>query len=289
MGKRALLFVGTNLAVMVVFGAALTILSSTLGIDANGIVGLMILSVIVGMAGSFISLAMSKGMAKRAVGATVIDQPRNDTERWVLETTHRLADEAGIGRPEVAIYDSPDLNAFATGAKRNDSLVAVSTGLLKSMRKNEVEAVLAHEVSHISNGDMVTMTLLQGVLNTLVFFLASVIGQFVDRQIFGNRGGRGLGYFLTRIVLQILLGILASFIVMAYSRRREFRADAGGASLTSNEDMAQALERLGSIPPQQEMPDQVEAMGISSGKPSGIKTLLRSHPPIEDRIAALRS
>ena len=187
MGKRVLLFVGTNLAIMVLLGIVLGIAAGPLGLNTSGYVGLLIISLVVGMGGAFISLAMSKTIAKWSTGAQVIEQPRNDAERWVMETTHRLADQAGIGRPEVAIYDSPDLNAFATGARRDNSLVAVSTGLLRSMRQEEVEAVLAHEVSHIANGDMVTLTLIQGVLNTVVVFLSRILGRIVDRAVFNNR------------------------------------------------------------------------------------------------------
>ena len=280
-------FVGTNLAVMVLFGVVMSPLSSTLGIDSNGIVALLIMSFVFGMAGSLISLALSKTMAKRMVGAQVITEPRNDAERWVLDTTYRLADEAGIGRPEVAVYDSPDLNAFATGAKRNDALVAVSTGLLRSMRTNEVEAVLAHEISHVANGDMVTLTLIQGVLNTLVIFASRILGGIVDRVVF-NRDSNGPGYYIFSILFQVVLGLFATLIVRWFSRRREFRADAGGGELTSNADMAAALDRLRSGA-EADLPDQVAAMGIRGGKAEGFRRLLMTHPPIEERIAALRS
>jgi len=287
MGKRVMYFLGTNLAIMVLLGIVLSVLQSSLGLDTSGVVGLLIISLVFGMGGAFISLAMSKAMAKRMVGAQVIDQPRNDAERWVLDTTYRLADEAGIGRPEVAIYDSPDLNAFATGAKKNDALVAVSTGLLRSMRPNEAEAVLAHEVSHIANGDMVTLTLIQGVLNVLVIFLSRILGRIVDQVVF-RRDSAGPGYFIFSILFQVVLGFFAMLIVRSFSRRREFRADAGGGQLTTNEDMAQALERLQSGAPA-DLPEQVEAMGIRGGKATGIQALLMTHPPIEDRIAALRA
>ena len=280
-------FVGTNLAVMVLFGVVMSLLSSTLGIDSNGIVALLIMSFLFGMAGSLISLALSKTMAKRMVGAQVITEPRNDAERWELDTTYRLADEAGIGRPEVAVYDSPDLNAFATGAKRNDALVAVSTGLLRSMRTNEVEAVLAHEISHVANGDMVTLTLIQGVLNTLVIFASRILGGIVDRVVF-NRDSNGPGYYIFSILFQVVLGLFATLIVRWFSRRREFRADAGGGELTSNADMAAALDRLRSGA-EADLPDQVAAMGIRGGKAEGFRRLLMTHPPIEERIAALRS
>ena len=293
MGKRIMLFLATNLAIMVLLGIVLGIAAGPLGLDTTGYVGLLIISLVIGMGGAFISLAMSKTIAKWSTGAKVIDQPRNDAERWVMETTHRLADQAGIGRPEVAVYDSPDLNAFATGARKNDSLVAVSTGLLRNMRQEEVEAVLAHEVSHIANGDMVTLTLIQGVLNTVVIFLSRILGRIVDRAVFNRDGdGYGIGYFAISIVFQIILGFFASMIVMWFSRRREFRADSGGAALTSNVAMAAALERLRlsqAAPPQAELPEQMAAMGIRGGKPTGIRALLMSHPPLEDRIAALRS
>ncbi len=293
MGKRIMLFLATNLAIMVLLGIVLGIAAGPLGLDTTGYVGLLIISLVIGMGGAFISLAMSKTIAKWSTGAKVIEQPRNDAERWVMETTHRLADQAGIGRPEVAIYDSPDMNAFATGARKNDSLVAVSTGLLRNMRQEEVEAVLAHEVSHIANGDMVTLTLIQGVLNTVVIFLSRILGRIVDRAVFNRDGnGGGIGYFAISIVFQIILGFFASMIVMWFSRRREFRADTGGAALTSNAAMAAALERLQlahAAPPQAELPEQMAAMGIRGGKPTGIRALLMSHPPLEDRIAALRA
>lgn len=288
MSKRLTYFLGTNLAIMVLLGILMSVLSSTLGIDRNGVIGLLILSFVFGMAGSFISLLMSKTMAKRMVSAQVIGQPRNDVERWVLDTTHRLADAAGIGRPEVALYDSPDLNAFATGAKKNDALVAVSTGLLRNMRKNEVEAVLAHEVTHIANGDMVTLALIQGVLNTLVIFLSRILGSIVDRAVF-RRDGRGPGYFIVSIVFQVALGFLATLIVRWFSRRREFRADTGGGILTSNADMSSALQRLANGG-EADLPAMVAAMGIrgSRGAPTAMQRLMMTHPPIEDRIAALR-
>ncbi len=289
MGKRLAYFLGTNLAVMALLAVVLAVFQSTLGIDTTGYVGLLIISAVIGMGGAFISLAMSKAIAKRMVGAQVIDQPRNQAEQWVLQTTHRLADQAGIGRPEVAIYDSPDLNAFATGAKRNDALVAVSTGLLRNMQPNEVEAVLAHEVTHIANDDMVTLTLIQGVLNAVVFFLSRIIGSVVDKAVFKTRDGHGPGYFIVSIAAQIVLGLLATIVVRYFSRRREFRADAGGGELTSNQDMAQALDRLraGGVP--SDLPEQVEAMGIRGGAASGLRRLFMTHPPIEERIAALQA
>ncbi len=291
MGRRMAYFLGTNLALMALVGVVTGILGTAFGIQVEGMVGIVIFSAVFGMGGAFISLAMSKRQALRMTGAHIIEQPRNEAEQWVKETTHRLADEAGIGRPDVAIYDSPDLNAFATGAKRDDALVAVSTGLLRSMQRNEVEAVLAHEVSHIANGDMITLTLIQGVLNTAVLVLARVLGRLIDSAISGNRDrGPGFAYFIIVIVLQVALGFLASMVVMYFSRKREFRADEGGGALTSNADMAQALDRLrrgGPVNPQAELPEEVSTMGIRGGTPTGIRKLLMTHPPIEDRIAAL--
>jgi heat shock protein HtpX len=292
-GRRMGYFLGTNLALMALVGVVTAILGSAFGIQVQGMVAIVIFAAVFGMGGAFISLAMSKRQALRMTGGQVIDKPSNEAERWVKETTHRLADEAGIGRPDVVIYSSPDLNAFATGAKRDDALVAVSTGLLASMQRNEIEAVLAHEVSHISNGDMITLTLIQGVLNTAVLILARVLGRFIDSAISGGRDrGPGFAYFMIVLVLQVALGFLASMVVMYFSRRREFRADAGGGSLTSNADMAQALERLRAgapVDPRSELPEEVSTMGIRGGTPTGIRKLLMTHPPIEDRIAALHS
>ncbi len=231
---------------------------------------------------------MSKWIALRSTGAHVIDQPRNRTEQWLIETVRRQAEGAGIGMPDVAIYDAPEMNAFATGMKRNNALVAVSTGLLKGMNQDEVEAVLAHEVSHVANGDMITMGLLQGVLNTFVFFLSRVVGFLVDKLVF--RSDRpGIGYFVVVIVAQIVLGILASMIAMWFSRRREFRADSGSAKLAGRGKMISALEALGRTYGQSTLPESVEAFGISGRTGGGLKRLLMSHPPIGERIAALKS
>lgn len=287
--KRFGYLIATNLAVVMVLGVVLTVLQSTLGIDTNGVVGLLILSAVFGFAGAFISLALSKTMAKRMTGAHVIEQPRNDLESWLVSTVARFAQQAEIGMPEVAIFQNDTPNAFATGARRDDSLVAVSTGLLQAMDRREAEAVIGHEVAHIANGDMVTMTLLQGVLNTFVFFLSRIIGSIVDKAVFGSRDGqRGIGYFISVIGLQIVFGILASIIAAWFSRHREFRADAGGAHLTSRDAMASALERLKGPAPQ-EMPEQLAAFGIRSANSRGLRALLSTHPPLDDRIAALRA
>ena len=290
MFKRVALFIATNLAIILVLSIVLRLLGvdsildeQQVGIDYEA---LLILSAVLGFGGSFISLAISKWMAKRSTGAQVITQPRNAAETWLLATVERQAREAGIDTPEVAVYDSPDMNAFATGARRNSALVAVSTGLLRSMPKEEVEAVLAHEVSHVANGDMVTLTLVQGVVNTFVIFLARIVGFVVDRAIFRTESGTGPGYFITVILAQIVLGILASTIVMWVSRQREFRADAGSAKLNGREPMINALSRLESNMPSQ-LPKEMAALGIAGGK-SGIARLFMSHPPIPERIEALR-
>ena len=288
--RRIILFVATNLAVM----ALLTLVVKIFGIDTYtyskagiNFQGLLVMSAVLGFGGSFISLLASKWVAKWQTGARVIENPSNPTESWLLSTVRRQAEGAGIGMPEVAIYDAPEMNAFATGATRNSALVAVSTGLLQQMSQEEVEAVLAHEVSHVANGDMVTMTVLQGVLNTFVIFLARVVGTVIDRAISGNRdnGGGGIAYFLIVMVLQVVLGILASVIVMAFSRWREFRADAGSARLSSKQKMISALERLGQGRGENSLPSAIQAFGIAGG---GMRKLFSSHPPIEERIAALR-
>jgi heat shock protein HtpX len=247
------------------------------------------MAAVMGMGGSFISLAMSKWMAKMSVGAQVITQPRNPSEQWLLDTVRSHAQKAGIGMPEVAIYDGPEMNAFATGMSKNSSLVAVSTGLLQSMDREQVDAVLGHEITHIANGDMVTMALLQGVLNTFVIFLARVIGTLVDRAISGNRdgGGGGFAYFAIVMVLQLVLGLHASLIVMAFSRWREFRADAGGAKLAGRGAMISALERLDANHGESTLPKAIQAFGISGE--GGIARLFMSHPPIAERVAALRA
>ncbi|MDM8559262.1 protease HtpX [Candidatus Parabeggiatoa sp. HSG14] len=280
--KTITLFLATNLAVLVILSFFLKVL----GITHFG--GVLILALIFGVGGSFISLAMSKWMAKRATGAQVIEQPRNSAEAWLVDTVKRQAHEAGIGMPEVAIYDSPHMNAFATGMNRNDALVAVSTGLFHSMNQHEVEAVLAHEISHVANGDMVTLALIQGVVNVFVIVTAQVIGQLVDRVVFKNERGFGIGYFITSIIAEIVLGILASIIVLWFSRQREFHADAGSARLVGATKMIAALQRL-QLGQQGELPEQLAAFGINGSKGTSlIRRLFMSHPPLEERIKALQ-
>lgn len=286
--RRVGLFLATNLAVLMVLGVVMNLLEPWLiaqGIALNH-AWILLFSLIFGMGGAIISLLMSKRLALSGTGARVITRPSNPTERWLLETVERQAREAGIPTPEVAVYDAPDPNAFATGATRKSALVAVSTGLLRGMRQNEVEAVLGHEVAHVANGDMVTMALLQGVLNTFVLLLSRVIGQVIDRAVFKGRG-YGPGYFLTVIVLQLLLGILASMVTMAFSRWREFRADAGGARLAGRANMIAALQRLKTVNQPAHLPESVEAFGIRGRVGGGIKRLLMSHPPLDERIRAL--
>ncbi|MET0717996.1 MAG: protease HtpX [Pseudoxanthomonas sp.] len=283
--NRIALFLATNLAVMVLAGVVM----SLLGVNSSQLSGLLVMAAIFGFGGSIISLLLSKTMAKRATGAQVITQPRNEGEQWLLATVQRQAQAAGIGVPEVAVYDAPEINAFATGANRNNALVAVSTGLLRSMSRDEAEAVLAHEVSHVANGDMVTMALLQGVLNTFVIVLARVVGGIIDSYLSGNRESRspGFAYYLIVMALEMVLGLFATMIAMWFSRRREFRADAGGASLAGRQKMIAALERLQANHPST-LPAQVEAFGIAGGIGHGLKKLFMSHPPMEQRIAALR-
>jgi len=285
--KRIILFIATNLAVVVVLSIVLSLLGIGRPGSGTSMGGLLAFSVVVGFTGSIISLLMSKPMAKWSTGARVIEQPQNSTEQWLVGTVHALADKAGIGRPEVAVYEG-DANAFATGAFKNDALVAVSTGLLQSMNKEEVEAVLGHEVAHIANGDMVTLTLIQGVVNTFVVFLARIVGSVVDGML--NKGeerrGPGIGYMVTVFVCELLFGLIASMIVAWFSRQREFRADAGSARLLgSTVPMQHALARLGGVHPG-ELPQGMAASGITS--PSGWAALFSSHPPIEERIAALQ-
>jgi Zn-dependent protease with chaperone function len=284
---RIALFLATNLAVLVLAG----IVMSILGVHPQQLGGLLVMAAIFGFGGSLISLLTSKWMAKRATGAYVITQPRNETERWLVETVRRQAQAAGIGMPEVAIYDAPEINAFATGANRNNALVAVSTGLLRHMDADEAEAVLGHEVAHIANGDMVTMALLQGVLNTFVIVLARVVGGLVDGYLSGNREDRGpgLAYFLIVMVLEVVFGLFATMIAMWFSRRREFRADAGGARLAGRHKMIAALERLALNHGQSTLPTQIAAFGISGGLGEGLRRLFLSHPPLSERIAALRA
>jgi len=282
---RIVLFLATNLAVLFL----LTIVIKLFGLDAGStrnLTSMLIMAAVIGMGGSFISLALSKWMAKRATGAQVITQPQNEAEQWLYSTVKRQAEKAGIGMPEVAIYGGPEMNAFATGMSRDHALVAVSIGLLQNMDRRQIEAVLAHEISHVANGDMVTMGLIQGVLNTLVIFLARIIGSVVDSFLRGDRdnGGGGIGYFVTVMVAQLVLGVFASMIVMWFSRWREFRADAGSARLEGKDAMISALQRLAAGHGESTLPKEVAAFGIagSFGK------LFASHPPIEDRIAALQ-
>ncbi len=279
--KRVLLFVATNFAILIVLGIVLSFLMPALGLDQSSYGGLLFMCAVFGMGGSFISLWMSKFIAKRSVGAYVIEQPRNESESWLVETVRRQAQQAGIGMPEVAIYDSPEINAFATGANRNNALVAVSTGLLRNMSADEAEAVLGHEVSHVANGDMVTLTLIQGVLNTFVYFFARIVANVVNR---GNDSA--MAYFMTVMAFQAVFGVLASIIVMWFSRYREFRADSGGADLAGREKMIAALERLRSNQVDSQLNGQLVAFGISGKR--AFAELFMSHPPLEKRIAALK-
>jgi len=297
MMKRIFLFLLTNIAILVVLSVTIAVIEAVFGVNLSqldetgglNMQGLLIFAALLGFGGSFISLAMSKWMAKRMTGAQVIEQPRSATEQWLVETVRRQAKQAGIGMPEVAVYDSPDINAFATGMRRNAALVAVSTGLLNSMSREEAEAVLGHEVTHVANGDMVTLTLIQGVVNTFVIVLSRVIGHLVDKVVFKTERGYGPAFYITSIFAQIVLGILASTIVMWFSRRREFRADSGGARLAGREKMIAALERLRAAHEPGRLPDQMAAFGINGGLGSGIKRLFMSHPPLDERIAALKT
>jgi heat shock protein HtpX len=291
--KRVVLFLATNIAVLLVLSLALQVLGFQGLLAENGVdlalPQLLLLAAVFGMGGSFLSLATSKWVAKRATGARVIEQPRTAVEQWLVETVRQQAKAAGIGMPEVAIFPSPEPNAFATGARRDASLVAVSTGLLERMDRAEVEAVLAHEVSHVANGDMVTLALVQGVVNTFVIFASRVVGHVVDRVVFRTEQGHGPGFWVTALVFQLLFGILASIVVFWFSRRREFRADAGGARLAGTPNMIAALERLRAAAGAPEtMPDSLRAFGIRGGRRPGWMQLFASHPPLEDRIAALR-
>lgn len=291
MFKRIVLFLVTNFAIMLTLSVIWGIISASGLIRNTEVLGsygpLMAFSVLFGFGGAFVSLLMSKFVAKWMTGAKVIDAPRNADEAWLIDTVRRHAERAGIGMPQVAVYDSPEMNAFATGATRNHALVAVSTGLLRAMDRQQVDAVLGHEITHIENGDMVTLTLIQGVLNTFVIFLSRVIGSLIDGALRGRddrRGGGGFGYFITVMVLQSVLGLLATFIVAWFSRRREYRADRGGATLASAPAMVSALRRLGQGE-ETGLPKAMAAFGISGG---GLIGLLRTHPPIEDRIRALQ-
>ena len=286
--KRIFLFLVTNLAVLLV----LSVVANLLGLDrylaGQSLGGLLIVAAFFGFGGSLISLAISKWMAKRSMGVRIITQAANPTEQWLLDTVRAQAEQAGIAMPEVGIFDSPQPNAFATGARRNAALVAVSTGLLRSMQRNEVEAVLGHEIAHVANGDMVTLTLIQGVVNTFVFFLSRVIGDIVDKAVLKNERGRGIGYMVTVLVAQVVLGILANMIVMWFSRQREFRADEGGARAAGTGNMIAALQRLKSAS-NEPLPEQMAAFGIGGGAGAGLRRLFMSHPPLDERIAALQN
>ena len=288
--KRIVLFLVTNLAVMLVLGLVVNILGLNQFLSANGLSlgGLLAFAAVMGFGGALISLLMSKPMAKWSTGAQVINDSPDATHQWIVTTVRRFADKAGIQMPEVAIYEG-DANAFATGAFKNSALVAVSTGLLRSMNREEVEAVIGHEIAHVANGDMVTMTLIQGVMNTFVVFISRVVGYVVDRVVLRNdRGGPGIGYYATTVVMDLVLGVLAAIVVAWFSRQREFRADRGSADMMGNaRPMQNALARLGGLQPG-ELPRTVEAMGIT-GVPSGLMKLFSTHPPIEERIAALQA
>jgi len=283
---RIVLFLATNFAVMLLLSAVMKIAEVFFGVHiGQNYTGLLIMAAVFGMGGSFISLALSKWLAKRSTGAYVITQPRNETETWLLGTVKRHAEAAGIGMPEVAIFDAPEMNAFATGMNKNNALVAVSSGLLRGMDRREVEAVIGHEVSHVANGDMVTLTLIQGVLNTFVIFFARVVGSLIDSAMRGDReGGRGFVYYIIVFALEIVFGILASIVVAWFSRFREFRADAGGAKLEGRDAMISALSKLGAQHGESHMPKEIAAFGISGP----IGKLFASHPPIPERIAALQ-
>ncbi len=292
MFKRIALFIITNLAIVLVLGIVLNLLGVGRIMDESGVGldmrSLMIFAIVFGFGGSFISLLISKWTAKRLTGAQVITSPRNDSEAWLLTTVRNQAQKAGIGMPEVAIYEAQDVNAFATGARRNNALVAVSSGLLRSMSRDEAEAVLAHEVSHVANGDMVTLALIQGVVNTFVIFASRVVGHLVDRVLFKTERGHGPAFYITSIVAQMVFGILASIIVFWFSRQREFRADSGAAHLAGREKMIAALKRLGANVKQPHLPDQLAAFGISGNVATGFQRLFMTHPPLEERIAALQ-
>jgi heat shock protein HtpX len=291
--KRVILFLATNLAIVLVLSVSLRLLGVERILDEQGIDldlrALLVFAALFGMGGSFISLALSKWSAKRLTGARTLAATAGEAEAWLLDVVRRHAQAAGIGMPEVAVYDSPEPNAFATGARKNRALVAVSTGLLQRMRREEVEAVLAHEVSHVANGDMITLALIQGVVNTFVIFLSRVIGHVVDRVVFRTERGHGPAFWITTIVAELVIGILASLIVFSFSRRREFRADAGGARLAGRERMVGALERLKATAGLTTLPDRMAAFGISGSAGRGIRRLFMTHPPIDERIARLKT
>lgn len=287
---RIFLFLATNAAILLVVSVIFNLLGLKSTLDAQGVNlnldGLLVMSAIIGMSGSFISLMMSKWSAKQAMGVYVIERPENETEQWLVDTVRRQAQQAGIGMPEVGLFEAPEANAFATGMSKNSALVAVSTGLLNSMDADEVEAVIGHEITHVANGDMVTMALMQGVVNTFVYFFATVIGHIVDRAVFKTERGNGPAYYITQMLAQVALGILASMLVMWFSRRREFRADAGGAKLAGRGKMIAALQALQRAHEAPALPAQLAAFGINGG---GFSRLFMSHPPLEERIAALQN
>jgi heat shock protein HtpX len=288
--KRIVLFLATNLAIVLVLSVTMRLLGVEPYLTANGLnlTSLLIFAAVMGFGGSLISLAISKWMAKKSMGVRVIETPSSSTELWLVDTVKRFAADAGIGMPEVGIFDSPEVNAFATGANKNNALVAVSSGLLRAMSREEAEAVIGHEIAHVANGDMVTLALIQGVVNTFVMFLSRIIGHTVDRVVFKNEDGHGPAFFVTMIVAELVLGILASIIVMWFSRQREFRADRGGASLAGKGAMIAALERL-QMAHSGPLPERMAAFGIAGGSPQGWKRLFMTHPPLEERIAALRA
>ncbi|MFW7341899.1 protease HtpX [Pollutimonas sp. H1-120] len=288
--KRIVLFLATNLAILLVLSVSMRLLGVEPWLNEQGLnlTALLIFAAVMGFGGSLISLAVSKWMAKKMMGVRVIKAPSNTTEAWLVDTVRKYARQAGIGMPEVGIYDAPDVNAFATGMSRNKALIAVSTGLLQQMTREEAEAVLGHEVAHAANGDMVTLALIQGVVNTFVLFLSRVIGHTVDRIIFKSENGHGPAFWVTVIIADLVLGILASLIVMWFSRQREFRADAGGASLAGRGAMIAALERLSALQPAS-LPDKMTAFGIAGGGASGLKRLFMTHPPLTKRISALKA
>jgi len=289
--KRIMLFVLTNLAIILILSIVLRVLGVDRILDEQGVsldlTSLLVFAAVFGFGGAFISLALSKWTAKRLTGARVIAAPRNEAEAWLVNTVKRQADRAGIGMPEVAVYESPDINAFATGMRRNHSLVAVSAGLMRAMSRDEAEGVLGHEISHVANGDMVTLALIQGVVNTFVIFLSRVVGHFVDRVVFRTERGHGPAFIITTLLAQLVFGVLATIIVMWFSRQREFRADAGSASLEGREKMIAALKKLQRAAHPQPLPDQMAAFGISGTVGSGIRRLFMTHPPLEERIQAL--
>ena len=289
--KRTLLFLATNLGIMLVLSVTMRLLGVEPYLNEQGLDlgSLLIFAAVMGMGGSFISLAISKWTAKRMTGARVIENPQTSSEVWLVETVRRQAQIAGIGMPEVAIFDSPAVNAFATGMNKNNALVAVYTGLLQAMTKPEAEAVLGHEISHVANGDMVTLALIQGVVNTFVMFLSRVIGYVVDKVVFKTQRGTGPAFFITMIIAELVLGVLASIIVMWFSRRREFIADSGGATLAGKAAMIAALERLKAQHEPAPLPEKMAAFGISGVVSGGLKRLFATHPPLEERIAALQS